>query len=116
MFGDVLAWYVKHILGININPHCDGIKDVLIKPDIIPQLQFAEGYVNTENGKIYVKWEKLSDGTLKLNIIVPENYYGFMVAPENWQFFDGMSHKALKSGEYILYDDRIVLDPETYAS
>ena len=116
MFGDVLSWYVKHILGININPHADSIKDILIKPDIIPQLKYAEGYVNTENGRIYVKWEKLSDGTLKLNIIVPENYYGFIIAPENWQFFDGMSHKALKSGEYILYDDRIVLDPDTYAS
>jgi len=105
MFSDVLSWYIRHILGININPHRESIEELLIKPDVIPQLQFAEGHVNTPKGKIYLKWEKNAKERVMLTLEVPENSYGFMIAPDGYKFSDGKCHKPLEGGRYLLYKD-----------
>ncbi|MBE6731312.1 MAG: hypothetical protein E7564_06465 [Ruminococcaceae bacterium] len=105
MFGDVLSWYIKRILGIWVNPYRESANDILIKPDFIPQLKFAEGYENIPAGEIYVKWEKLEDGKIKLTVKIPENAKGYIIIGEGYQFSDGMCQKEAKSGEYILYKD-----------
>ena len=57
-FCDIKHWFLRTILGLNVNPNLDNPDFVAIKPHFIDGLDFAEGSYNTPNGKISVKWQR----------------------------------------------------------
>ncbi|MCL2361367.1 MAG: glycoside hydrolase family 78 protein [Defluviitaleaceae bacterium] len=70
-FGDISAWFIKRIAGIQYNPTGKNHKEVLIKPDYIGCLDYAEAFHITPYGKIEVKWERKPEG-VELYTKVPE--------------------------------------------
>lgn len=70
MYSDFMSWMMKTLVGINITK--PGYKEVLIKPEFMPELDFCRGHIETPMGKISVDWKK-ADGKIKLEIGIPEN-------------------------------------------
>lgn len=61
------AWYVQDILGIHVNPDLDSKNRIVIKPDLIPELSFAEGFYDNGEGRVEVRWER-RDGRTCLTV------------------------------------------------
>ena len=57
-FGDISAWFIKAICGINVNPDFTRFNFVLIAPNFIENLSFAEGWHRLPCGKVAVKWQR----------------------------------------------------------
>lgn len=64
---DVSAWYLRHIVGISVNPFYNDPDFVAIQPKFIKSLEFAKGSYATPNGKVAVEWKRI-DGKIYLNV------------------------------------------------
>lgn len=57
-WGDILHWFMRHLAGINVNPHEKDPNDVLIRPRFVSALDQAKGYYDTPAGRVSVSWER----------------------------------------------------------
>ena len=89
-FGDVNHWFMRHVVGINVNPTGDDANNIVVKPNFVSDLTFAEGSYEAPAGKIYVKWEKKgenvdvtvrSDEGIKCEVRLPS---GYMLGADNY--------------------------------
>jgi alpha-L-rhamnosidase len=71
-FGDVNAWMMKTIAGINHDPAAPGFKNILIKPNVVGDLTSAKGAYDSVRGRIVSEWT-LKDGEFRLNVTIPAN-------------------------------------------
>ncbi len=58
MFGDISSWFLKNILGINVNPNGENHKHILIKPCTLKEMDYALGSYKRDNGAVFVSWKK----------------------------------------------------------
>lgn len=100
-WGDITAWFVKVLAGIDYNPNATDLNRVDIKPHIVDSLNDASAHYDSINGKIASSWVK-KDGKVTLDIIVPVGMTGAIAPQNNYVFEDGDSTKPIKSGKYIL--------------
>lgn len=56
--GDTNHWFMRHVVGINVNPMGDDANNVVIKPNFVSDLTFAEGGYETPAGYVRVRWER----------------------------------------------------------
>lgn len=70
--GPVGAWFYRSILGIRPDPAGPGFKRIIIKPEIVVDLQWAKGSYESVRGRINSAWEKNGD-RFKLRIEIPAN-------------------------------------------
>ena len=77
-FGDVSAWFIKSVAGIDFNPNSDDIRYLRIAPHFISALDFAKAHHITPDGKVAVEWARKGEkielsleypSTLKLDLI-----------------------------------------------
>lgn len=100
-WGDITAWFVKDLAGIDYNPDATNLNRVDIKPHIIDTLNDASAYYDSNYGKIETSWQKQGEKVI-LNVNVPEGMIG-TIAPQNgYCFEDKTCQKPLASGRYIL--------------
>lgn len=71
-FGDVNAWMMKTIAGINPDPAAPGFKHILINPQVLGDLTFAKGSYDSVHGLIASEWT-VKDGQFRLNVTIPAN-------------------------------------------
>lgn len=71
-WGDISAFFIKRICGINYNPNGDDFSYVALKPHFISALNHAEAYHDSPKGKIEVKWQK-EGGMVAFTVKIPEN-------------------------------------------
>lgn len=57
-WGDILHWFMRHILGICVNPHENDAGFVRVRPHFLNTLDFAQGYYDTCSGRISVNWKR----------------------------------------------------------
>ncbi len=96
--GHIMAWFVKHLVGININPFEKSEKDVLFAPKFIDALDHAEAFHDTALGRVSAKWFR--DGEdIVYTLSIPEGMNGEMEIELGWKFDDGLAWKRLNSGE-----------------
>lgn len=100
-WGDITAWFVKVLAGIDYNPSFDDLNRVDIKPHIVNDLNDAAAYYDSNFGRIEVSWAKI-DGKVTLNVTVPDGMTGVISPQNNYRFADGSIEKPLASGEYTL--------------
>lgn len=100
-WGDITAWFVKVLAGIDYNPSFDDLNRVDIKPHIVNDLNDAAAYYDSNFGRIEASWAK-SDGKVTLNVTVPDGMTGVISPQNNYRFADGSIEKPLASGEYTL--------------
>lgn len=101
-WGDVSAWFIKAVAGIKLNPESNNIRRVDICPNFLSSLTFAEGWHNSPEGLILVRWDKDADEAV-INIKVPETMKGRLYLPDGWITqeceypYDGVNFVNLKS-------------------
>lgn len=70
--GDVSAWMVNTIAGINFNPENPGFGSIVIRPHFIKGLSWARGEYHSVRGTIQSEWKRNGD-KVTLNITIPAN-------------------------------------------
>ena len=92
-WGDISAWFVKALAGINYNPTGTDLRDVLISPHFAEQLEYAEGYYDSPIGKIVSSWKR--DGEkITLNIKSTEEMNVTIKLSDGYAFEDGNTQKT----------------------
>ena len=71
MFSNVLAWFIKSLLGFRIDESISERNVVHLQPVFVRQLSFCEGYVLTVCGKLSIGWKRESNKIL-YTLFVPE--------------------------------------------
>jgi alpha-L-rhamnosidase len=72
MFGDVSAWFYKHLGGIQPDPNFPGFKHFFVRPFFPADLQWAKASYKSMYGLIKSEWTRTGD-KVQLNINVPVN-------------------------------------------
>jgi hypothetical protein len=72
MMGHVIEWFYQDLAGITADPDGAGFKRVLIRPQPVPGLTWAEATYEAIRGPIAVRWER-ADGRFTLKVTVPAN-------------------------------------------
>ncbi len=63
-FCDIKHWFLRALVGININPYEDDPNEIVLRPHFISALDFASGSYEAPGGSIAVKWEKFGEDIL----------------------------------------------------
>src|SRR5262249_46583092 len=71
--GDVAAWLVHDVVGIDQAPGAREYRQLLIRPAVLGDLTHAAGSYSTPAGQAAVAWSRGSDGGLTLNATIPAN-------------------------------------------
>lgn len=100
-WGDITAWFVKTLVGIDYNPDATDLNRVDIKPHVAEALQDASAYYDSNFGKIECSWAK-NGNTVTLNISAPNEMVGVIEPKNGYIFSDGNTQKPLASGQYTL--------------
>ena len=100
-WGDVSAWMIENLAGIQVNPCLSDPNELLICPRIIDALDHAEGYTEIPAGRVASAWRREEDAVV-LTLTVPQGARGRITTERGWQFENGVRSVALASGEYRL--------------
>ncbi|MFZ1291018.1 MAG: family 78 glycoside hydrolase catalytic domain [Melioribacteraceae bacterium] len=120
MFGSVCSWFFQALGGINPDPEEPGFKHVIIKPELVNELDFVNSSFQSLYGEIKSNWE-YKDGNLKLNVKLPANTYGTVYIPGNnanqfdvdnskakfVELKDGLLQFKIPSGEFTFVSKNI---------
>lgn len=72
MFGSVSEWLYKWVAGIQADPSAAGFDKIVIRPQIISEVDWVKAHYNSIHGKIVSEWKR--DGnTFYLAISIPAN-------------------------------------------
>ena len=101
--GDISAWFIEKVAGLNPNPKATDINEVEIFPDFLENIDFAEASFETKGENLAVYWKR-ENGKIALTATIPEHIHGKIILPRNYKFEDGTQICDLKSGEstYII--------------
>jgi hypothetical protein len=72
MMGHITEWLYLHLAGIAPDPAGPGFGRIIVRPDPVGDITWAEAGVNTVRGEVAVRWER-GDGRFVLNVTVPAN-------------------------------------------
>ncbi|MBQ8742735.1 MAG: family 78 glycoside hydrolase catalytic domain [Clostridia bacterium] len=98
-WGDVSAWFIKCVAGININPSENDARAILIRPSFIDDLDDASAYHVMPIGRVSSKWTRVPDGVI-LDLEIPDNASAVASLPSGFAFEDLSVSKAVTSGRY----------------
>lgn len=91
--GDVSAWMMNQLAGINQDPAHPGFRHIRITPHFVEGLDWAEGEYHSVSGRILSRWERGKD-EVNLTVIVPAGCTAEVVV-------DGQA-RPLRSGKHTL--------------
>jgi hypothetical protein len=72
MLGHIQEWFLGRVVGIRPDPARPGFRGMVIAPEPVGDLTWAEGRVDTVRGEVAVRWEK-RPGRFLLKVRVPAN-------------------------------------------
>ena len=87
-WGDISAWFIKTLAGINYNPDGNDLKRVLIKPHFAKSLQNAQGFYDSPYGKILSSWKRNGE-TVELTVDAPDDIKIEVRLPEGYSVKTG---------------------------
>jgi len=90
--GDVSAWMVNDLAGINFVPEDPGFSSILITPHFVKDLSWVKGQYQSVKGMIRSEWKREND-KVTLNITIPVGCSAKVLAS------DGKVH-SVKSGNH----------------
>ena len=90
MYSNIIAWFYRGLLGVNLNVDNPAYERVELKPSFIKEIRFVKGYVTTKKGKLYLEWKYknksfisnvfnalISDKFLFFNLSHLQSHYNF---------------------------------------
>ena len=81
MFGSVGAWLYKALAGINLDPQAAGFEKIRLEPQMVRDLMFASGSVDTIRGQVVSSWRR-TDKSVTLEAVVPVGSEAEIVLPK----------------------------------
>lgn len=102
-WGDISAWFIKCIAGINVNPEKNNANSVKIKPSFVSTLEYVSAYHILKNGKVSVEWKR-ENGAIILEVKVPNSVSAVAETEKGYAFEDGSTRKNIKTGVYKIID------------
>ena len=72
MFGDISAWMYEFLGGLSPDFHHPGFARVTFSPCLVPQLNRVDVCYRAPNGTLAVHWERQPDGSVDIDIDLPE--------------------------------------------
>jgi len=108
MFGSVSQWFYNWLGGIQAAPDAVGFDKVIIRPQVIDDLQWVECSHNSVRGKITSSWHK-KEGSIFFKIQIPVNAEATVYLPNllNSQIFEnGKLLEATESVQRLKKTDR----------
>lgn len=82
-FGDVNQYFLRYVLGINVNPNKNDPNSLLIKPCFVDELDFAEGSYTSPKGEICLKWQRIGQEVV-LNVRCEKGVKYTVTSDENY--------------------------------
>ena len=102
-WGNVSSWFMQTLAGIRCFPTQNPDK-VCIQPFFPDGMTFAEGWHQTPQGRVFVRWER-ADAQICLHIEVPTGVRGWIVLESGYKFADTETTKRpLESGSFFAKD------------
>jgi alpha-L-rhamnosidase len=99
MFGSVGSWLYKALAGINPDPEGVGFRKIRIEPQMVRDLAFAAGSVDTVRGRTLCSWSRTTNG-LTLEAIVPVGSEAEIAVPKA-----NLRNIVVKEGGVVFYRD-----------
>lgn len=81
MFGDILAWFVKALAGLDVDHSSPGFRHIVLKPHVVGDLRFARAAYDSVRGRIESGWKIENNGTLTLAVAIPANATATVYVP-----------------------------------
>jgi hypothetical protein len=101
MLGHVMEWFHGWVLGIRQDEGSIGWQEILIAPEV-GNLEFAQGYLDSPQGRIDVKWTNKAG--YNLDVVVPKDVRAKAVLPHGDHFsVDGkpVQTKSMNGKPYV---------------
>lgn len=73
MFGAIGGWFYSGLGGILTDPKSPGFKHIILKPNLVEDLDHFEAKFQSPQGEIISRWETNANGTLKYEVQIPNN-------------------------------------------
>ncbi len=70
MFGSIGAWFYEALAGINFDEKQPGYKKIRIQPQVVGDLNWASGTLNTIHGPVISSWSRSGD-SLRMEVTIP---------------------------------------------
>jgi alpha-L-rhamnosidase len=71
--GDVSAWMMNQLAGINYDEQKPGFRNIRITPHFVNELEWAEARYRSVNGPVCSRWERDAEGKVTLEVRIPVN-------------------------------------------
>ena len=97
--GDVDAWLVHDVVGIDQAPGSTEYRQLLVRPAIVGDLDHAAGTFITPQGRSAASWERTSDGRVAMNVTIPAN-----TTAEIWVPTSGQPVHAPRGAKFSRFD------------
>jgi alpha-L-rhamnosidase len=81
MFGSLGAWFYNALAGINLDSAKPGFERLAIAPQVVRDLKWAAGSLDTIRGTVASSWSR-SDNGLRLEVTIPVGSQGEVRIPE----------------------------------
>jgi alpha-L-rhamnosidase len=78
--GNVSAWMIKSLAGINVDESEVAFKKIVIKPSFIEDLSYVKGHHQSIKGLISTEWKR-NGATVDLKVTIPANCEALIVLP-----------------------------------
>ena len=107
MFGSVSEWFYKWVAGIQADPNAVGFDKIIIRPQIISNVDWVKAHHNSVHGKIISEWKR-DVNTFTLDVTIPVNTTATIYLPsEDITKIeeDGENIKIFKDIEFVKMDN-----------
>lgn len=100
MFGSVGAWFYRALAGINQQPGSAGYRHILIEPQVVEDLHWASGTIQTPRGAVASSWVH-KPGEITLHITIPAGADATVRMPEEEQW----THVTVREGNHVVWQN-----------
>ena len=77
--GDVSAWMMNQLAGINYDERQPGFRHIRFTPHFPADMQWAKGSYDSVAGEISSEWKRTGEGKIQLTVKVPLGCTGELV-------------------------------------
>ncbi|WP_168442546.1 family 78 glycoside hydrolase catalytic domain [Pontiella desulfatans] len=116
MLGHIQQWFYMDLIGIKQAEDSVAFKKIIIKPQTETDLEWAEGYYDSINGRIVSKWKNEAD-RLTMEVTIPANSTATVYVPTHDVKEITVNGAAVADAPYVqvvkMEDGRVLLNVQS---
>lgn len=99
-WGDISHWMIRWIAGLQVGRKMDKVH-IQFCPQFIEGLQWAEAYHVLPEGRVSIRWQRMSDDMVELHVEVPAGLKARWVLPQGYATESGLHTLAYGAGTHM---------------